>query len=482
MKHGLMSAVALAALVPMGSLAAEGDVLGVTSEDIARGSLPAAVGRNTSAEAIAMGADGRIEMTGFRLQGDRATLSADQVVVLPTGQLTFENGKVEGFDTRKSEASYERAVFSSQDLVERLILGESCSSLAISDHAYAALGDAVFDEVNLVAPALEGDAPIPGLDQVGPEKLHMEHLALSISGAAGEQCFLITDFLAERADLKAADGSTGQAKAVSGSVELTPSKGTPYSAEMQVAELTGADATGGELMRVDWLSLEARIDPEIIEGMSGFLEPAGEGGFADGMRLLSEHNFGMRFQMEGINFPLGALLSDSQREHLGVAGSEVIAGDFDISLTSEADHVDLVKDIDLKGLVAERLQVNLKLVDPGEGAQPMGMLAGHPAAMILPYLELEGLEFDIKDDGLWALIERGTGASVSAHMQRVVPFLRKAPPELSDPITAWVEAVAASGQGGASMTPAAPVGFTDLVMATLMSPASLGEMLNIEAW
>lgn len=358
---------------------------------------------------------------------------------------------------------------------------KSCVPLTDGGKGSTALGEAAFTGMLLeTPPSAVGMTDFP-IGPKGSENIGLDVVNVSFAGIDDLDCFMITSFDATGISAVAADGTRGSAGAISAQANLLPEAGAPYTLQVSVDDLVTRSAEGAELMGATGTELSITVDEKIIDGVRNLPELEGEKVVPEIAQILAQGNFGLSYSIEGLYFPLGELLSETQRARIGAMGDEVIRGDQVASISSSGDRLSVVSDTSYDGLVDSHFELGLVITPDGNGTSALAMTGGHPAGLILPYLQLEGLEFSVDDKGLWDLVEGGTGESPESHLSSLTPMLRQGPAEVTGPVIAWMEGIARDGHGGVTMNPLEPIGFMDIMMGAMMNPGGLGRMLSIEA-
>lgn len=481
MKYGIFGAAAIALMLP--SFAAAKDergLFGLTPDDFARGSAVQSADSHVAAAVIASGTATGIQFSGFSLRGDSMILEADRVVVSPGGQVNVIRGTVKSKHDGKGILSFQDGSFESAVLLETLMLEDSCTPFGAASPDQMDLGDAEFADLVLRAPEDVMDAVAAGTSSNGPEVIRIKRLSMSFTGLTDAPCFMVSRLSAHEGVAVAADGSIGRVSRAEGRANFLPGSGQPVFLD---ASMTGAVAygpDGDELLLAENVAYGFSIDEGITAGLQALAETDPEEVVPNIVQLLADGNFGFHYTASGLRIPLGEMLSNSQRDRIGSNGSEVVTGAAAMSLSSKADRIRLVANTDLEGMQDAHLDLEMVITPGAGGGTAMAMTGGHPAAVILPYLQIEGLEFSIEDRGIWQLIERGTGKPVSAHAAGLAGLAAMAPSEISKPVMEWINGIARNGRGGVTMNPIEPVGLVEVMMGAMMNPGGLGSLLSIE--
>ncbi|MBW3243576.1 hypothetical protein KUV57_12960 [Epibacterium sp. DP7N7-1] len=482
MKVGYFGSLAFAVMLPGAVMANSGvSMLGFTGEDVARGYVERDVDRASSASRIHAAGNGSVEVLGFWYRGDSSIMAANRLVAMPSGEIIIEGGTLSGLDDGKGIASFVQAEFSSPSLFERVMTGDSCAPLDVDGSGGQGLGEIEFVDMTLKSPPSATELVHSSVGQNGPESINFEEVKISFEGIDELGCFMMDEFDASGISALSADGTRGTAATISVDAHLLPRSDKPFSIEVSVYDLAAHDPSGLKLIEVDSTNFSLSMDDYIVEGIRKLTQGDVDADIPEIVDMLANGTLDMSYRNAGIYFPLGDLLSETQRVRLGANGDEFISGGHEISVSLGNDQLSILNDTTLHGLVYAYLDLDLIITPDTNGSRAVAMTGGHPAGLILPYLQLDDLLFSVEDNGLWDLIDSGTGSSVEEHLTTFTPMLSKGPSEISEPVISWIMGVARDGHGGVTMTPLEPVGFMEIMMGVMMNPGGVGRMLSIEA-
>lgn len=300
------------------------------------------------------------------------------------------------------------------------------------------------------------------------ETVTIEKIDLEIAAGIENSCMDIREVAFANMNARAADGSRAHAK--DGSIKVATGN-EDLSIRMEINEMkamspdpadTALASVGRLAMNVstNFGDIDLKKMPEDLENL-----------------LASMIKLDSSFNMEVSNI----LIMD--KKDIGAQGDMLanslglVTGGMSASLENVKGNISYHLDTDLEGMMRLEQSLKIKINEAGGMSILSQMVGDRPEVALLERLSFTGGNVVFEDKGMLAVMD-ANGIDKADILDFLKLKMSRAPEAITGPIMAFFSD-ALDGQAKASAAPAEPVGFTQIAMASLMSPSSLGSLLAL---
>lgn len=290
------------------------------------------------------------------------------------------------------------------------------------------------------------------------ESVSFDVLGLGFAQDREQGCVFPKQAAFEGMQARSADGATGQVESGAGLMSVTSET---FEAAFELKNITSIDRKTASLIRIGATAVSVTGDP----ALAGGLDLIGE--YQGLFDMLMTKNGSLDIAFSGI------LVEDMQGQSLpgavnGETALQARLRDGDLTVFSAAD---------LDGLLEGSANLELRIVEGGAMSGLSTMFGNRPEAAVADRVSFLGATADFKDTGIVALLAAAgyPKADIIAWLTRK---LAPAPAVVADPVVAFFSD-ALDGAASVTAAPEGPVSAAAVIMAGVMNPASIGELMGL---